>query len=646
MSKYAILFSFTFFLYALTVRAQQKELETDSLSDGHYLNEVVVTGTMTPRALKNTPVLTKVISGNEIRQSGATTLVEALENFVPGVSFIPNQAMGDNIQIQGVDNKYILILIDGERLVGERTEKVNLSRLNTSDIKQVEIVSGASSALYGSSAIGSVINIITRDVDKPLQGDARFRRSNYLDVIDASLGFKVKNFSSKTSFTRKDMDAYEVKNTSYTANPYEDYSLSQLFKYKNNGFSAELKGNYYNQENWLLEKYQTRVDENYTLGGKLQYVFSPKNTLTLSGNSDNYEGKMVYKLRSDSTVRANASQYSSFRLTDVWNATDKIQVAGGMETNFENVFSYNQFDTQDKKQASNWNLFAQGEFKTETGLGALLGARYIRHSRFGGYLAPNMSLMYRLDNFRFRSNISNGFKTPTLKELYMEFPHRIGENLPFWIIGNESLAPEESWYKAVSAEYLDNSLNVSVTAYDNSIRNKINTVTFFNEALDRTEMRYENVEEVRITGLETSLQYAFLKHFQLRGGYAFTNAVDKTTRQQLSGNSRHTATASLTFRQPHLPFLPSTEKWSYNMLLSARAMSPRTVYSENDGNVTELSTGSYHTVHFVYTQHFPVYKDLRGDFQFGVSNLTDNINRDFAEYNPGRTYFVSLGIKY
>jgi outer membrane receptor for ferrienterochelin and colicins len=625
--------------------AQQKPNTGDTLN-AQFLKEVVVTGTFTPRALKDTPLLTKVISGNEIRQSGATTLVEALENFVPGVSFIPNQAMGDNIQIQGMDNKYVLILIDGERLVGERTEKVNLSRLNTADVKQVEIINGASSALYGSNAVGSVINIITGDVNKPLQGDIRLRRADYLTLIDAALGFKIKDFSSKTSFARKDMDRYEVKGTSYTANPYEDYSVSQSFKYRNEQLTAELKGNYYNQENWLLDKNQTRIDENYTLGGKLQYTFSPKNTLTLSGHSDNYEGKMVYKLRNDSAVRANASQYSSFRLTDVWNVNDRIQIVGGAEVNLENVFSYNQFDTQGKKYASNRNLFAQGEWKTGTGLEALLGARYISHSQFGGYLAPNLSLLYRLDRFRFRGNISNGFKTPTLKELYMEFPHWIGENLPFWVVGNETLTPEESWYKAVSAEYIDNRLNVSVTVYDNAVRNKINTVAFLNETLNRTEMRYENVEEVRITGMETALQYAFLKYFQLRGGYAFTNAIDKTAGRQLPGNSKHTATASLTFRRQHLPFLASTTHWPYHILLSARAMSPHTVYSENNGSVTELSTGSYYTVQLIYTQHFPVYKDLKGDFQLGVRNLTDNISKDFAEYNPGRTYFVSVGLRY
>ncbi|MDR1526434.1 MAG: TonB-dependent receptor [Dysgonamonadaceae bacterium] len=643
MVKHSVGWVFALLLWNVSLRAQHAVSETDT---SRILSEVVVTGTFTPRSLKNTPVLTKVISGNDIRESGALTLVEALENFIPGVSFDPNQAMGDNIQIQGLDNKYILILIDGERLVGERTEKVNLSRLNTADIRQVEIVNGASAVLYGSNAIGSVINIITNNVDKAFQGDARARWSNYLSVYDANVGFKMQSFSSKTSFSRKDMQTYEVKGTSYTADPYEDYSLSQTFKYQAKKFSAELKGNYYNQENWLLQKYQTRTDENYTIGSKWNYVFSPQNTLTLSGHSDNYQGHLTYKLTNDPRLYANGAQYNSFKLMDAWNARPSIQLVGGVELNLENVFSYNQFDSQERKYASNYNGFVQGECKITQGWEALLGARYTHHSQFGGYLAPNLSLMYRLEHFRFRGNISNGYKTPTLKEMYMEFPHYIGENLPFWVIGNPGLSPEKSWYKAVSAEYIVKDINASVTVYDNAIQNKINTLAITNETEGRTEMRYENVEEAQISGMEVSLQYTFLKYFRLRSGYAFTNAIDKKTYRQLSGNSKHTATMHLQFLQKHLPFLPSSTQWSYSLLLSGRVMSPRTVYSENNGQVTEVATGNYYIANCIYTQHFPIYKDLKGHFQFGINNLLDYINKDFASYNPGRTFFTSLSIRF
>jgi outer membrane receptor for ferrienterochelin and colicin len=107
----------------------------------------------------------------------------------------------------------------------------------------------------------------------------------------------------------------------------------------------------------------------------------------LSGNSDNYDGHLIYKRhqKSDSTAHANGAQYNAFKLIDAWNVSNKIQIISGAEMIFEKTFSHNQFgDKADERNASNWNLFAQGEFKTGIGLDALVGARYTRHSQFGG----------------------------------------------------------------------------------------------------------------------------------------------------------------------------------------------------------------------------------------------------------------------
>ncbi|GHT13612.1 TonB-dependent receptor [Bacteroidia bacterium] len=645
-----ILFSFILFIsFVFNIRAQAVPESENNLNDSITtvsIEEVVITGTLTTRTLKNTPVLTKVISSNDIRESGATTVLEVLENFVPGVNFTPNP-MGDNIQIAGLDNKYILILLDGERLVNERTENVNFSRLNTFDIKQIEIINGASSVLYGSNAIGAVINIITKEVTQAVQGSVRGRYSKYNSYVgDASLGLKMNKLSSKTVFTAKNSDGYTLK--SHTMDPYSDYTLSQVFKYKFNAqWDAELKGTYYNNETWFLHKYQTRIDEDYTLGGKVQYTFSKDNVLTFSGNNDKYEGHLIYKLRNDSSTYANGSQYTVFRLTDAWNITENIQFVSGAEMNLENTFSYNQFGFDpEERNASNWNLFTQGEFKTESGLDALVGVRYTRHSQFGGYLSPKISLIYRLENFRFRGNISNGYKAPTLKELYMNFPHKIGEDIPFWVIGNKDLIPEESWYKAISAEYISNNINMSVTIHDNSIQNKINTNQVWNETQGRMEMKYENVENAQITGVDVALQWTFWKRFQLKAGYSFADARDKDSGWQLSGNSKHTGTLNLVYKQRHLPFLSSIE-CPYSLSLLGRAMSPRLFYSTSEsGEITDESTGSYYISSFVYTQQFPVYKKLSGDIQFGINNLFNYINKDYISNNTGRTCFVSLGIKF
>jgi outer membrane receptor for ferrienterochelin and colicins len=270
-----------------------------------------------------------------------------------------------------------------------------------SDIKQIEIINGASSVLYGSNAIGAVINIISKDVDEPLTGSVRARYSKYNTCVgDASVGFRINDFSSKTVFSAKNSDGYKLSSdaSNYLLDPYSDYTVSQVFKYKpNEQWDIELKGTYYNNETWLIHKNQSRIDEDYTWGGKIQSTAFAKHVLTLSSNSDRYDGHLIFKLRNDSSTRANGSQYSTFRLLDAWNVTEKLQVVSGAELNLESTFSYNQFGFDPgNKDASNWNLFTQADFKTETGLEALVGARYTNHSQFGAYLSPKISLMYRL----------------------------------------------------------------------------------------------------------------------------------------------------------------------------------------------------------------------------------------------------------
>jgi outer membrane receptor for ferrienterochelin and colicins len=624
-----------------------------------YLDEVVVTGTRTPRTLKNTPVLTKVISGAEIQASGAVTALEALENYLPGVMFTPN-AMGDNINIAGLDNKYILVLVDGERMVNERTENVNFSRLNASDIKQIEVISGASSVLYGSNAIGSVINIITKDVDKPMLGNARIRYSKFKTYVgDTSLGFKTGNFSSKTTFSTKTTDGYDANRenvaSDFSKNPSSDFSVGEVLKYTfGEKLDVELKGNYYRNETWFLHKYQTRIDDNYTFGGKLNYTFSQVNTLTFSSNTDIYRGHQVYKLVNDSTVYANGSGVSAFRLLDVWDMTERIQLVSGAELNLEDCYSENQFgDAGGERDAHNRNLFVQGEYKTDIGLEALVGARYTNHSQFGGHLSPTVSLMYKVRDFRFRANVSNGFKAPTIKELYMFYPHKIGDDVPFWIIGNPDLVPEKSWYKALSAEYAGDKVNFSVTVYDNVIQNKIVTQQRRDTIANRTEMKYENVEDAQIRGVDVSLQWSFLESFSLKAGYSLADAKDKTTNLRLVGFAKHNATCNLTFKRKHLPSLPKAD-CPFSLMLSGRFMSSRILSRETADGETESTglglkeekSGNYYVTNFVYNQQFPVYKKVRGEFQFGIDNLLDYVNHDSASGNPGRVCFVSLGLNF
>lgn len=635
------------------------KVEKDSVgitlnNNANFLNTVVVTGTRTNHTLKNTPILTKVVSAVELENMGAITALDALENLLPGVHFDPNP-MGDNIQIQGLSNAYILVLIDGERLAPERNENVNFSRLNVAEIDRIEILNGASSVLYGSNAIGGVINIITKKVYRPIEGYVQGRYSNFNTYnADAGLGFRVKNLTSKTGFNLKTTKGYDLTPETpqtHTVNPNTDYTVSQLLKYElNKRLNVEANGRYYSHEteNPPLSTNNThRLDRNFTVGGKANYAIS-KHALTLAAHSDIYKGYKILEKKNDAKERSIDYTYSSYRLTDVYTLSEKVQIVGGAEFNYEKMFSENLFGNIPADESShNLNFFAQGDFKIISSLQGVLGVRFTDHSGFGSHLSPSASLMYKLSDFRFRAGLNNGFKTPSLKEMYYNFDHQG----MFYVIGNPELSPEESWYKSVSAEFIKEKVNISATFYHNEITDKINTVQY--DVTDaqgnlRKEMRFENVADARILGIDIFAQVSFLKHFSFRGGYTYADAIDKSDNTQISGNSKHNFTSALSFKYGKLRI--GTKYYPFILSLSGRYSSPRIYYTEttdSSGNtvVTRNDSPAYSIWRLMYTQHIPIKGRWNLEVQGGVDNIFDHVDNT-AFINPGRTFSIMAKIAF
>lgn len=125
------------------------------------LNEVVVTGTGTEHYLKDAPVQTEVITGKALDSYQGRSMQDILEGLNASITFNPSD-MGSGIQMNGLGNDYILILINGKRINGDTGGQNDLSIINPANIERIEIVKGAASSLYGSDAIAGVINIITK----------------------------------------------------------------------------------------------------------------------------------------------------------------------------------------------------------------------------------------------------------------------------------------------------------------------------------------------------------------------------------------------------------------------------------------------------------------------------------------------------
>ena len=143
------------------------EEPVEGLDSMYYLNDVVVTGTRTPKLLKDAPIQTRLITSADIEKADATNAEDLLQQEMPGVEFSYAMNQLKHMNLCGFGGQGILFLVDGERLAGETMDDVDFTRLNMANVERIEIVKGAASALYGSNAGGGVINIITKEGTEP-----------------------------------------------------------------------------------------------------------------------------------------------------------------------------------------------------------------------------------------------------------------------------------------------------------------------------------------------------------------------------------------------------------------------------------------------------------------------------------------------
>ena len=148
-----------------TVSSAESKNDTLETGDPVALEPVVVTATRTPQRLKDTPVITNLITRAEIEATGAENIGEVLEH-TAGI-IIHRDGHGDGVQLQGLDSEYVLILVDGEPQVGRIAGKLDMARLAVENVERIEIVKGATASLFGNAALGGVINVITRKATTP-----------------------------------------------------------------------------------------------------------------------------------------------------------------------------------------------------------------------------------------------------------------------------------------------------------------------------------------------------------------------------------------------------------------------------------------------------------------------------------------------
>jgi outer membrane receptor for ferrienterochelin and colicins len=592
------------------------------------LNEVVVTGTRSEKTLKNVPVITQIISARQMMDLGITTVAGALQNMVPGLD-VSQFGTRTSITMQGMDSKYVLFLIDGERIAGEVNGDIDYSMLNLENIDHIEIIKGASSSLYGSNAIGGVINIITKRITEPFDAKFYSRYSKYNELFSGGgIGIKKGIFGSRTSLNFSHTDGYDNTPESphdWTQNPYTSYSINQKFEITpGSHFSLVPYFSYYHFERGNVSArpaHDLYTDLNAGLKGE---YYLGKHTIDFSYYRDRYNTYNVLELLDNKRDTVSWDYIQTGRVQGNFHLTDNNNLIAGIEYNSEKLYTVRV--DGGLKSSGETVFFIQEDIRLGKRWNIIGGIRGSDHTNYGLNAAPKISVMFKQGFLNLRASAGTGFRSPSLKELYMYFDH-FGE---WYIIGNPSLKPESSKYISGSIEFLKPWNNSSVTIYRNELSDMI-TDRWLPDSTQLTR-QYQNVASASIYGIDFISKQKICTGLWLNTGYSYVHSRDNQTGLQLYGTVKHSANMAF-------DYIFRKKNYSFTAQIYCKLMGEKFYGIATDGTPPDKP---YNSWRFTFSQE---YKWLR--LSTGLDNIFNvKIHQNLDFISPGRRLFVGLNIDF
>ena len=652
----------------------------------YNLNPVVVTGSGHHQRLKSTATPVRVLSSQEIHEQGITTFDGALTRMMPQASMAPS-SMGSFLRLNGLGNKYILILINGQKLSGDISNNVDLNRINMSRVKRIEVLDGAASSLYGSDAIAGVINIITDQPTQDFISVTSDTRVSGHGVLTESVGLDIyKNgFGSYTSFSYDKADSYRNNDLEYKKGSdtetqvsiaplftgYRSNILGQKFTYAPSQHLALNAGLDYSYK--ITDRPGTREDVTggtdyemrykgfrWNIGGI--YKFTSKNSLQADFIVDRFRYGKEYDVETDIYQKGDYVQSKKQRMME-----GQLKAILSLTTNSTTIFGANW--RKDYLTASSGNIdqhvyslaaYAQHEMKFLKDFTATLGLRLTHHETFNQHLTPKATLMYAPGNFRFRFTYSAGFRAPGLDELYYHY-FSVNRGKAQISFGNQDLKPEKSNYFSLNAEYRTQTIAVSVTGYLNRINDmvvkqnvniddasrKMLMAEFPEMTQDQADKMvsyalYKNSDKGDVKGVHVNVSANVLRDLNLSANYVYTYARTCSGEEWtvLERSIRHAATIAANYHH-------SWGKYGLNVNLNGRLQS-KTYYTGSYEDAPGFGVWNLHTTH-----SFNLLKWAYLEPSIGVDNIFDKVDnridsstRKYALYSPGRMLVVGLKVRF
>jgi len=609
------------------------------------LNNVVVTSTRNGYLLRDVPVATEVIGKKEITESGATTVNELLQQRA-GVSTSTNVDGGAIFNMLGLDSRYILILKDGQPITGQFNNRVDLNHISTNRLKKIEITKGPGSAIYGTDAMGGVINIITEDAKNSPTFTTSYRASSFggtpeqiskdpiNSIIKSSLTIPFNNFNFTSDITYQHF---------LKGQQFEYISADQIDKVN---FDNELKWNSGNHSLRASHSNYNQTDEGATRLSSGTILFTNETNIDRNQLTFNHKWQLKDNFFIEQTIR-NASYIRSYIVNNNDGSLSTEDDTKEENTEYEFLFNkafekltYNggvEFSNPEYKsdriaggiqQKEIFGLFNQIAWSATSMIKAVSGLRFDTYGDTT-VISPRLALSFKMnESWIYRLAYGHGFRAPSFMESLIDWDHL---QFGYSVKGNPNLKPEISKGFTFGAEYRNNNnFQFSTLLYHNTFSNLIKDY-----AIEPGLLSYRNIDRAYFTGLEIISKWAI--NSKLSSSFTFNYVKNEDENSEQIPN---TIPLSIGGR---LSYSPGNQKVLYALNFKGTGKYDPQEFDPASGDYqsSDISVKSYLIIDAQIIYNItPSYRVI-----FGTKNIGNHTNLAYGPY-IGRTAYVELNTNY
>jgi outer membrane receptor for ferrienterochelin and colicins len=666
----------------LTVTALGYRNQSDSINPGvnktillqpsvYNMDEVVVTGQYTPQPVDKSIFRVKVIGSRLIEQKASNNLSELMSGEL-NIRSSFDGALGSKITLQGLGGEHIKFLIDGVPLIGRMNGNIDLGQLNLFNVKQIEVIEGPMSVIYGSNALAGVINIITKENN---QTAFTTNAGSYLESVgvynfNADAAVSKNRWSGSIAGARNFFDGFSAYDTTRSKRwkPKRQYNADGTLSYVKDDFKARLSLSYFNEMlqdkgNLLKPYYETAFDSEFKsnrLTSKLDVskrLFKDR-YLTVLGSYSYYDRVKNTYFNDLTTLEKNltaniydqdTSSFNQYLLRAEFSKStpsSPFNYQLGIDLNYENGFGRRILDKQ--QSIGDYAAFLSVKLQPAVRLMLQPGLRYGFNTKYKSPLVYSLNLKWDLlEDLSLRASYAKGFRAPSLKELYLEFVD-VNHN----IRGNENLKAENSHNLNLAMKYHHEKetydYGMEMNLFYNNISNSISLATVsVNDAL----YTYVNLDKMITQGYQLQFNNRLYPWLEIKLG------VGQTGRKQIQNKEVDIEMIYSTDVLTTINYQWRLTDLNFGLYYKYNGDYPEVFVNQN-GQIFRTIMEGYHT--FDITLGKPLWNN-RLQAQIGAKNIFDNTNiavkgdtggggihsggGSFSPVGWGRTYFVRLAMQ-